>query len=151
MLRVVSRHALPPPGVRSPVEWGTPARLRELLGHATTELRLEERVFTFRHRSGEEFADFFLTHYGPTERAAATLDEPGRAALRADLVGLAERANRLPAGGPVAIPPRTSKRWRSARRQLRPAGSANVNCGIEGGGLVCRCISSTAGCAAGSR
>jgi SAM-dependent methyltransferase len=58
---------------------------------------------SFRHRSAEEFADFFMTYYGPTERAAAALDEGGRVAMRVDLAALALTASRLPAGGPVAI------------------------------------------------
>jgi SAM-dependent methyltransferase len=104
ILRIVSRYAPPPPGVRPPVEWGNAERLRELLGHGTSDIRFKEQIFTFRHRSGEEFADFFLLNYGPTERAAAGLDGEGRAALRADLAALAESTSRLPAGGPVAIP-----------------------------------------------
>lgn len=104
LLRLVSRYAPPPPGVRPPVEWGSSARLRELLGDRAAKLRTQERVHTFRHSSAEQFADFFLTNYGPTERAAATLDDAGRAALRADLAAAAAGASRLPAGGPVAIP-----------------------------------------------
>jgi SAM-dependent methyltransferase len=104
MLRLVTRYAPPPPGVRPPVEWGSAARLRQLLRPGVSTLETREQVHTFRHRSAEEFADFFLINYGPTERAAASLDEPGRAALREDLAALATRASRLPAGGPVAIP-----------------------------------------------
>jgi len=104
LLRLVARYAPPPPGVRPPVEWGSVARLHELLGDGIAEMRAQEQVHTFRHPSAEQFADFFLTNYGPTERAAATLDEAGRAALRADLATLAAGASRLPAGGPVAIP-----------------------------------------------
>jgi SAM-dependent methyltransferase len=104
LLRLVARYAPPPPGVRPPVEWGSPPRLRELLGEGTSRMQAQERVHTFRHRSGEEFADFFLTYYGPTERAAAALDTTQRAALRADLAALGAAASRLPAGGPVAIP-----------------------------------------------
>jgi hypothetical protein len=64
---------------------------------------LPYRDASFRHRSAEEFADFFMTYYGPTERAAAALDEGGRVAMRVDLAALALTASRLPAGGPVAI------------------------------------------------
>jgi ubiquinone/menaquinone biosynthesis C-methylase UbiE len=103
LLRVVSRYAPPPPGVRPAVQWGSAARLEELLGAGIGELRARERVFTFRHRSAEDFADFFLVNYGPTERAAAGLGEDVRAAMRADLVALAADKSRLPAGGPVAI------------------------------------------------
>ena len=44
-----------------------------------------------RFRSAEEYADLFLTYYGPTYSAANRLDENGRAAFRADLVALARR------------------------------------------------------------
>jgi SAM-dependent methyltransferase len=103
LLRAVVRYAPPPPGVRPPVEWGSAPRLTELLGDGVSRMATHERVRTFRHRSAEDFADFFLTNYGPTERAAAGLDDDGRAAMRADLVALAGEASRLPAGGPVAI------------------------------------------------
>jgi ubiquinone/menaquinone biosynthesis C-methylase UbiE len=104
MLRVVTRYAPPPAGVRPPVEWGTEQRLRELFGDGISELRTREQAHVFKHRSAEEFADFYLTHYGPTERASAGLDDEGRAALRADLAALGQEASELPAGGPVAIP-----------------------------------------------
>jgi ubiquinone/menaquinone biosynthesis C-methylase UbiE len=104
LLRLVGRYAPPPPGVRSPIEWGSLSRLSELLGSGVTRLDAHEREYTFRHRSADEFAHFFLANYGPTERAAATLDGPRRAEMRTDLAALAAGANRLPAGGPVAIP-----------------------------------------------
>lgn len=104
LLALVGRYASPPPGVRPPVQWGLPSRLGELLGDGVARIDAQERIHTFRHRSADEFADFFVTNYGPTERAAAALDETERAAFRADLAALAEAASRLPAGGPVAIP-----------------------------------------------
>ena len=103
LLRVVTRYAPPPAGVRPPVRWGNPIHLSELLAGGIGSLRAHERGHTFRHSSAEHFADFFLTYYGPTERAAAALDDDARAAMRADLVALAAAASRLPAGGPVTI------------------------------------------------
>ena len=104
LLRIVTRYAPPPPGVRPAVAWGDRARLRELLEAGIAKLDLNERIYTFRHRSAEDFADFFLVNYGPTERAAAGLDDAGREAMRQDLAALAAEKSRLPAGGPVAIP-----------------------------------------------
>jgi SAM-dependent methyltransferase len=103
LLLLVSRYASPPPGVRAPIDWGDPIRLSELLGDGVDRMRTRERVFTFRHRSAEGFADFFMTNYGPTERAAAGLDASAREAMRVDLEALAAGASRLPAGGAVAI------------------------------------------------
>lgn len=104
MLRLVGRYVPPPPGVRPPVQWGERTRLGELLGDGASRIHAEDRIYTFRYRSADEFADFFLTNYGPTERVAAALDETQRAAFRSDLAALAAEASRLPAGGPVAIP-----------------------------------------------
>jgi hypothetical protein len=42
----------------------------------------------------EDFADLFLTYYGPTFSAASRLDEDSRASLRADLVELAQTFDR---------------------------------------------------------
>jgi SAM-dependent methyltransferase len=103
LLLLVSRYAPPPPGVRAPIQWGDPIRVSELLGDGVDRIRTRERVHTFRHRSAGDFADFFLTNYGPTERAAAALDASAREAMRVDLEALAAGASRLPAGGPVAI------------------------------------------------
>jgi SAM-dependent methyltransferase len=103
LLGTVAHYAPPPPGLRPPVHWGNAIRLSELLGDDVSRMRAHERVHTFRHRTAEDFADFFLTNYGPTERAAAGLDDDGRAALRVDLAALAATASRLPAGGPVVI------------------------------------------------
>jgi SAM-dependent methyltransferase len=103
LLRTVTRYAPPPPGVRPAVEWGSAIRLTELLGEGASRMAARERVHTFRHRSAEEFADFFMTNYGPTERVAAGLDASARDAMRVDLEALAAGASRPPAGGAVAI------------------------------------------------
>jgi SAM-dependent methyltransferase len=103
LLLLVTRYASSPPGVRAPVEWGDAIRVSELLSDGVDRMCTRERVFTFRHRSAEAFADFFLTKYGPTERAAAGLDASARVAMRDDLEALAAHASRVPADGPVAI------------------------------------------------
>ena len=103
MFRVVGAHVPPPPGLDSPMLWGTEARLRELLGGGIDSLDVHERVFTFRYPSAHAFVDFFRTWYGPTAKAFAALDDDGREALEADLVALADRYNRL-AGGAIAVP-----------------------------------------------
>ena len=42
-----------------------------------------------RFARAEDFADLFLTYYGPTHSAANRLDDEGRGRLRADLTDLA--------------------------------------------------------------
>jgi len=104
LFRTVAAHVPPPAGVQSPMLWGTEGHLRELFGDAICSLELEERTFTFRFTSAEEFVDFFRTWYGPTVKAFAALDRSARAALEQDLVALAKRSDRLGRAGAIAIP-----------------------------------------------
>ena len=104
LFRTVAAHVPPPAGVQSPLLWGTEAHLRELFGDAICSLELEERTFTFRFTSAEEFVDFFRTWYGPTVNAFAALEGEARDALEQDLVALAKGADRLGGAGAIAIP-----------------------------------------------
>lgn len=101
MFRTVGAHVPPPAGVRSPMLWGTETHLRALLGDGIAALEMEERAFTFRFRSAEEFVDFFALWYGPTVKAFAAMDDS--APLRRDLIALVRRHDRLGTGA-VAIP-----------------------------------------------
>lgn len=93
MLGTVGRHAAPPPGAQPPTRWGTEAVVAELLGDGVEDVTSVTATVRQRFTDAEAFADLFLTYYGPTFAAAGRLDEAGRAALRADLVGLAEGAD----------------------------------------------------------
>jgi ubiquinone/menaquinone biosynthesis C-methylase UbiE len=105
LFRTVGAHVPPPAGVPSPMLWGTEAHLRELFGDSIASLETEERTFTFRFESAEEFVDFFRTWYGPTLKAFAALDGDARDALEEDLLALARRSDRLGGGaGAIAIP-----------------------------------------------
>jgi SAM-dependent methyltransferase len=105
LFRTVGAHVAPPAGVPSPMLWGTAAHLRELFGDGIASLETDERTFTFRFRSAEEFVLFFRTWYGPTVRAFAALEGDAREALEQDLVALARESDRLGGGaGAVAIP-----------------------------------------------
>jgi len=103
LFRTVAAHVLPPPGLVSPMMWGTEPHLRELFGDRLAWLEVAERTFTFRFRSAEELVDFFRTWYGPTVKAFAALDAAARDALERDLVELGRRFDRL-RGDAVAIP-----------------------------------------------
>jgi ubiquinone/menaquinone biosynthesis C-methylase UbiE len=103
MLKTVTAYAPPPPGVASPLSWGTESYLRELFGDSLRSLDCSVRSFRFRFRSAEAFVDYFQTFYGPTVKAFAALEGEEADALRADLVELVRRF----AGtgtGTVAIP-----------------------------------------------
>ncbi len=112
LFRTVAAYVPPPAGVQSPMLWGTEAHLRSLFGDEIASLEVEERTFTFRFASAQEFVDFFRTWYGPTLKAFAALEGAARDELEADLIDLARRWNRL--GGSRRPPYRrpTPKPWR---------------------------------------
>lgn len=99
MFKVVGRYAPPPAGVRSPLEWGTEARLAELLGSDARSLDVQRRHFVFRYRSAEHWLDTFRDYYGPTHKAFAALDSADQAAFARDLLALASEHNASATGG----------------------------------------------------
>ena len=103
MLKVVTAHVPPPPGVASPLLWGTESHLQELFGDTISELRTTERIFTFRFRSAVEFVGYFRNYYGPTLKAFEAAGPAGSDDLFADLVALVGRYAGT-TSGPVAIP-----------------------------------------------
>jgi SAM-dependent methyltransferase len=93
MFKIVGRYAPPPAGVRSPLEWGTEARLAELF-HGVQALDVQRRHFVFRYRSAEDWLDTFRNFYGPTHKAFAALgDGEGQVAFEHDLLTLANEYN----------------------------------------------------------
>lgn len=93
LFTVVAAHVPPMPGVRSPLLWGTDARLQELFKGAR-RIDHTARTFNFRYRSSEHFLAVFRTFYGPVHKAFAGLDEAHQAALEADLLRLLDRTDR---------------------------------------------------------
>ncbi len=98
LFKVMGKHVPPPAGLRSPIQWGTEERLRELFGESIAELRLEKRHYVFRDRSPAQYVDYWRTYYGPTLKAFETVGEAGRAALEADMIELIGRFNRADDG-----------------------------------------------------
>jgi ubiquinone/menaquinone biosynthesis C-methylase UbiE len=103
MFKVVGAHVPPPAGLRGPALWGTEARLAELFGTESRELRAQKRQFTFRYRSTAHWLEVFRTWYGPVHRAFAALPPEGQAALAADLGALVERFN-VARDGTMVVP-----------------------------------------------
>ena len=103
MFQVVGRHVAPPPGLRSPLAWGTPERLGELLDGSVRSLTTTPRHFTFRYLSPQHFVEFFRLHYGPTLKAFEALPPERREALAEDLALLAQTRDRNGSGA-LAIP-----------------------------------------------
>ena len=58
MFKIVGAHVPPPAGVPSPLQWGTEARIEELLG-GEAKVETERRHFTFRFRSAEDYFETF--------------------------------------------------------------------------------------------
>ncbi len=85
---VVTAFVPPPPGLRSPMAWGTEPRLVELFGPRASDIRTERKTYVFRYRSPEHWVEYFRAYYGPTHRAFAALDAAGQQALETALLGL---------------------------------------------------------------
>jgi SAM-dependent methyltransferase len=93
LFRATGQHVPPPAGLKSPLLWGTEARLRELFGDQVRSLETTRRHFVFRYPSAQHFVAFFRTFYGPTLKAFEALDATGQEALAATLEALANRLN----------------------------------------------------------
>jgi len=97
------RHVPPPAGVRPPPQWGTPERLAELFGSASSEIRSERLTYTFRARTPELWIDQFRRWYGPTLKSFEAVGDGGSQALESDLVELIGTFNRAD-DGTVVVP-----------------------------------------------
>ena len=98
LFKTNAKHVAPPAGLRSPLQWGTEERLRELFGEAIAELRVEKRHYTFRDRSPAAYIEYWRRFYGPTLKTFEAVGEAGRDALEADLLELIARFNRADDG-----------------------------------------------------
>lgn len=94
MFRVITARVPGPPGVPSPLLWGTEPHLADLFGGAIADARSTERICTFRFSAAEEFVEFFRRWYGPTHMAFESLGPTERRNLAADLTDLARRWDR---------------------------------------------------------
>ena len=98
LFKTNAKHVPPPAGLRSPLQWGTAERLRELFGDVMAEMRLEKRHYVFRYRSPQAYLDYWRRYYGPTMKTFEAVGEAGREALEADLLDLIARFNRADDG-----------------------------------------------------
>ena len=92
LFKVVGAHVPPPPGLRSPMQWGDDTRIRELFG-AHGSIQTARRMFNFRYRSAAHWIEVFREFYGPTHKAFAALDELGQERLNDNLTRLLQRCN----------------------------------------------------------
>jgi len=101
LLRTVSTHVPPIPGVASPMLWGAPDHLETLFATASS-IAYRPKYFAFRYESPEHFVEVFRACYGPVHKAFASLDAGGQAALDADLLALLRQSNE--GGANLVIP-----------------------------------------------
>ena len=94
LFKTIGKYVSPPAGVKSPLLWGTRARIEELFGAEASVIVTEPRNFVFRYRSPQHCLDVFRTYYGPMLKAFAALEPEGQAELTRDVIALIERFNR---------------------------------------------------------
>src|SRR5437868_10400283 len=69
MFKTLGKYLPPPAAAKSPLAWGTRARLSDMFGSAASWIKTESRHFNFRYRSAEHFIEVFRTYYGPMLKA----------------------------------------------------------------------------------
>jgi ubiquinone/menaquinone biosynthesis C-methylase UbiE len=93
MFRVMSKY-VPPLPMPSPLGWGDEPTCRQRLA-ACTDLRIRREMYPLECPFGpSQVVELFVESYGPTRRAHASLSEPDRHALHADLTALLTRNNK---------------------------------------------------------
>lgn len=98
MFKAIGQH-VPPPPMPSPLLWGNEENVTERFGDGVSELHMEKRMYPFDYPfSPAEVAEHFRVFYGPMNRAFASLDDAGQAALRQDLEDLWTRSNQATDG-----------------------------------------------------
>jgi SAM-dependent methyltransferase len=99
MFKIVGKHVPPPPGVPSPLLWGSAATVAERLGSQVADLRCTPRTITFNFPfDAAATVECFRTYYGPTLRAFAALNPEAQQGLRSDLEQLWTQHNRVQDG-----------------------------------------------------
>src|SRR5262249_25396344 len=105
MFGVIARHVPAPPGVASPLLWGTEEHVHRLFGSAAADARSVQRTFTWRFTSPEQFVSFFRRWYGPVLKAFEPLDGRGRPPCHGDpATGTATTAAASPSPRPTWKP-----------------------------------------------
>lgn len=88
MFKAIAKY-IAPPGMPSPVLWGSEPVVRERMRDGILALTCTKRMYAFVYPfPPSDVVEFFRMHYGPMSRAFGALDAAGQAELRADLVAL---------------------------------------------------------------
>lgn len=93
LFRLIARFSGPPPGLKSPMLWGSEPHIVQLFGSQAADIRSERRNFQFRYRSAAHWIEVFRNFYGPTHKLYAVLDSEQQTRLTASITELLERLN----------------------------------------------------------
>ena len=104
LFRLMGSFVAPPPGLASPMRWGSETGLAELFGDEVADVRCERRDFNFRYRSAEHWIEVFRAYYGPTHKAFGALPPPRQSELHVALIELLSRHNRARGSGRLVVP-----------------------------------------------
>jgi SAM-dependent methyltransferase len=96
--KAVSTFMPPPPGLTSPLQWGTEQGLQELLGGGTSSIRSERRTFFQYYHTVEHMADVLRKYFGPLQRAFEMTPVDGHPALQRAVIQVLEHYNRATDG-----------------------------------------------------
>ena len=88
----------PRPGARSPLEWGTEARVRELIGPGATGLSVQVLTTDLCGASPAARVEFNRTYVGPTKAVFDRLGLAARRTLAGELAGCLRQFNRATDG-----------------------------------------------------
>ena len=100
LFRLIARFSAPPPGLQSPMLWGSEPHIVHLFGAYAADIRCVRRNFQFRYRSAAHWIEMFRNFYGPTHKLYGALDWEQQARLSASITELLERLN---TGGPRSL------------------------------------------------
>jgi ubiquinone/menaquinone biosynthesis C-methylase UbiE len=89
-----AKYMPPPPGVKSPLRWGTDEGLNELLGPGCSSVENTKRKALQYYHSTEHAVEVFKRWFGPTIRATEKLDQYEQQSLFRDLQEVFSRYNR---------------------------------------------------------
>jgi hypothetical protein len=92
----------PVPGARSPIEWGTEARVRELLGSGVAELTAQVLSTDLCGTSPAGRVEFNRAYVGPTKATFDRLDPAAQQTLAAELASCLQQFNRATDGTLIA-------------------------------------------------
>lgn len=103
LFKTLGGHVTPPPGVKSPAQWGNIAWIEETFRPQAASVTTTRRTFCFRYATPGHFLDVFRNLYGPVHKAFLSLDEAGQGNLAADILALIDRFNTA-TDGSMSVP-----------------------------------------------